>query len=564
MVAALCAYTYEVNDGEVTITGTQEPASGHIAIPATIDGYPVTAIGRYAFDMERDLLSVSIPDGVKTLQEGAFAECTSLRSVSIPDSVTTICNEVFYHCDNLTTVTIPSSVTELAAGAFYYCISLQSILVDENNPNYSSDAYGVLFNKEKTKLLCAPSNFVWTDGSYTIPDSVHTIQSGAFAFCTNLGSVQIPSSVTTIGSSAFSWCDNLTSIVIPNSITKIEDYTFEKCSRLESVEIPNTVTEIGMDAFSECTSLTDITIPDSVTTIQNWAFSFCHGLTTVKIPASVTYIGEDAFRYARGLTAIRVDADNPNYSSDSSGVLYNKEKTKVIMVPTLLGGDYRISTGVTAIANKMFADCPNLLSVVVPDTVTTVGESAFAGCTGLISVVIGKYVEKSHATRGTTNVSTQIQASAFEGCSNLETITIGNNVTSIGESAFSNCNNLTQVTYCGTEEQWNAVTISDGNAALLEAELQYHDFEDGICTVCGEEDAHKHEWAEGVCTVCGQSLAEAMDLNGDGKVTAFDAQILAEANAGCRELTEKQKELIGELTAADIVDYVLGRPITEE
>jgi hypothetical protein len=212
----------------------------------------------------------------------------------------------------------------------------------------------------------------------------------------------------------------------------------------------------------------------------------------------------------------------------------------------------------------MFADCPNLLSVVVPDTVTTVGESAFAGCTGLLSAIIGKYVEKPRATRSATNVSTQIQASAFADCTNLETVIIGNNVTSIGESAFAGCTSLTKVIYCGTEEQWNAIAISGGNDALLNAELQFHDFVDGVCKVCGAEGAHTHTWENGACSICGQSMAEVADLNGDGKVTAFDAQMLAEAQAGQRELSDAQWEAIGELTVADVMDYILGRISTEE
>jgi hypothetical protein len=87
--------------------------------------------------------------------------------------------------------------------------------------------------------------------SITIPNSITTIGSSAFADCTELISITIPNSVTTIESSAFIGCYNLTSIVIPNSVTHIGRYTFYNCTNLRSVYIPKSVTHIGENAFSQ-------------------------------------------------------------------------------------------------------------------------------------------------------------------------------------------------------------------------------------------------------------------------------------------------------------------------
>ena len=110
------------------------------------------------------------------------------------------------------------------------------------------------------------------------------------------------------------------------------------------------VTSIGSFAFYNCTSLSSITIPDSVTSIGNYAFSNC-----------------------TSLTSIWVDANNPAYSSDSSGVLINKDKTSLIHVPRALIGAYKIPDSVTSIGNYAFRGCTSLTSITIPDSVTSIG-----------------------------------------------------------------------------------------------------------------------------------------------------------------------------------------------
>ncbi|MEC8063676.1 MAG: leucine-rich repeat domain-containing protein, partial [Pseudomonadota bacterium] len=100
--------------------------------------------------------------------------------------------------------------------------------------------------------------------SITIPNSVTSIELGAFSRCTSLKSITIPDSVTTIGFRAFHGCSNLTSITIPNSVTNIEQGTFCGCSSLTFIKVPNGVTEIGLSAFENCSSLNHIIIPDSL------------------------------------------------------------------------------------------------------------------------------------------------------------------------------------------------------------------------------------------------------------------------------------------------------------
>ena len=125
---------------------------------------------------------------------------------------------------------------------------------------------------------------------------------------------------------------NLTSVTIPNSITVIGEYAFYGCLKLSSVNIPNSVTEIGNDAFDSCWELASMTIPNSVTKIGDRAFSSCGELTSITIPSSVTKIGKMAFGSCNKLTGITVVDDNTNYSSEG-GILFNKDKTKIMQYP---------------------------------------------------------------------------------------------------------------------------------------------------------------------------------------------------------------------------------------
>ena len=331
----------------VTTIG-DEAFSGCTALESITLSNGVTTIGDRAFGWCTALESVTIPNSVTTIGNYAFSDCHALASVTIPNNVTTIGDYAFYYCYALESVTIPNSVTTIGDGAFAGCIALESIIVESGNPNYSSTD-GILFNQDKTVLVCYPAGKKWN--SYVIPNSVTTIGYGAFAGCTTLASVTIPNSVTTIGDEAFVYCTALKSITIPNSVTTIGDGAFSGCTALASITFstPSSVTTIGNDAFFLC-ALKSITIPNSVTTIGKHAFNSCYALESVTIPNSVTTIGDGAFNCCFALESITI----PN--------------------------------GVTTIGDGAFAYCTALESVTIPNSVTTIGNGAFWSCTALASI----------------------------------------------------------------------------------------------------------------------------------------------------------------------------------
>ena len=262
----------------------------------------------------------------------AFANCDNLKSVTIPDSVTTIADMAFSGCINLTSATIPASVKSIGDLVFDRCKNLKGVSTGKENTEAATEN-GILFNGDKTVLIRFPPQ---REGHYTIPDSVTTIAGSAFADCTKLTSVTLPDSVTTI----------------------------------------------GRQAFRRCSSLKSITFPKGIISIGSYSFLGCALLTSVTIPASVTSIGNAAFRDCENLTNIVVDEGNKTYSS-VDGVLFDKNKTKVLQCPTRKSGHFTIPDSVTTIAMWSFGGCGHLESLTIGKGVNRIGTWAFNNCSSL-------------------------------------------------------------------------------------------------------------------------------------------------------------------------------------
>ena len=248
-----------------------------------------------------------IEDGVTSIGDEAFSYCKELKTVVINESsnLNSIGRSSFQSCYKLTTFTIPKSVNSIGNYALAYCSSLKEIIVDPENNNYSSDTDGILYNKEKTKLIQYPLGNERTE--YTISNSVTIIGSISFSF-SKLITINIPKSVKTIEGEAFENCSKLTTLTFEykSEITSIGDYAFFVCESLKSVNIPKSVETIGNYAFSQCTSLTSVTFSDnpSLNSIKDYAFKNCQSLTSISIPKSVTSIGSYSFEECSNLACV--------------------------------------------------------------------------------------------------------------------------------------------------------------------------------------------------------------------------------------------------------------------
>ena len=217
-----------------------------------------------------------------------------------------------------------------------------------------------------------------------------------------------------------------------------------------------TVTTIGSDAFCDCPSLTSVTMGTNITSIGDYAFFECINLTSVTIGTNVTSIGGGAFNYCSSLTAITVAENNPAYSS-LTGVLFDKSQTTLLVYPAGLVGSYTIPNSVTSIGDYYaFFFCTKLTSVTIGTNVTSIGDQAFYYCSGLTNLTIG------------TNV-TSIGVQAFCGCTSLTSVTIPNSVTSLGDEAFWNCTSLTAITVAANNPAYSSLAgvLFDKNQTTL-------------------------------------------------------------------------------------------------
>ena len=361
-----------------------------------------------------DVRTVSFPDGLTSIGDYSFQDCTSLESVTIPDNVEGIGIYAFSGCTSLTTVTIPVN-TYVSNRAFAGCSSMEAIIVDDSNPDFTS-LDGVLFDKGMNTLIQYPAGK--NDSHYSIPDSVTTIDQLAFSGCLHLTSVTIPESVQVIQWGAFSDCISLESVIIPEGVNTIPLSTFNGCTSLESVVIPSTVTSIGYTAFYNCTSLSTIDLPDGLLSIGSMAFQGCTSLTSIRIPDTVTtlesqifyhcdsleyiYIGNSVTTDIVGrsllfdcpsLNTIEVGDSNSLYSS-SDGVLFSKDMRALLIYPEgKMDRSYVIPNTVETLGYCSFENNDHLISVVMPGSVRTIGMCAFADCSYLCTVTLGNNLE---------------------------------------------------------------------------------------------------------------------------------------------------------------------------
>lgn len=272
---------YKIGKEKITSIG-QELCSGFLATEIIIPN-GIETIESAVFVGCKELVNISLPLTLKTIGNCAFGGCLKLENISLPLSLTTIGGGVFDTCESLTEIFIPENVTHIelpnehfGTGSYsenqgmLWGVNGNIIKVSENNKVYSSDEYGVLFNKDKTELLQYPS---LRTGSYTIPDSVIKIREYAFCF-SQINEVISNENLEIIGLEAFGWTHNLNKFEFKGGLKEIESYAFQ------------------------CARLTEINMKEGIERIGEYAFQYSDNLDgkNVIVPNSVKYIGKDAFR----------------------------------------------------------------------------------------------------------------------------------------------------------------------------------------------------------------------------------------------------------------------------
>ena len=211
--------------------------------------------------------------------------------------------------------------------------------------------------------------------------------------------------VLALGNGALDCCPGLTAVRFPPGIKRIGSYALANCRDLVSASLPDSVVEIGDGAF-------------------NWT-----GLTHVRIPAGVAHVDHWTFSDVPNLEAFEVDENNPRYSA-MGGVLYNKDRSRVIRCPQVLTAIEWAPT-VREIAEESFANC-SFTNICLPSGLCRLGDSAFIGCSELTSIEIPEGIE-------------ELPSCIFMHCSGLRSVRLPDTLEAIDSYAFSDCENLTKI-----------------------------------------------------------------------------------------------------------------------
>lgn len=249
----------------------------------------VTSIGNYAFEDCSALKMLDIPQSVTEIGSKAFRGCSALTSLALPETVNRIGNTAFQGCSNLETINIPSGVKLIDWDTFRGCEKLKDVTIPAGVTLIGNSAF---------KACKAFKNI-------KIPEGVTKIGTNAFEDCTQLETVGIPSAATNIRNFAFRNCPQLKSFVFPSGTTQIQPGVLSGCKNLESVTIPEGVTKIWGGAFDGCSQkLNSVQLPSTLKTIGDLAFHDCDQLSEITIPKSVELIEQSAFESSTELKSV--------------------------------------------------------------------------------------------------------------------------------------------------------------------------------------------------------------------------------------------------------------------
>ena len=413
-------------------TGTITSYNGYatyLAIPETISGAPVKAIGPEAFARHAYLAFLELPEGLESIGDSAFYNCETLGRVRFPSTLKTIGNNAFYNAYKSSVLEL-TSVESIGDYAFY---------------------------------------FAGLKGSLELPEGLKSIGENAFESCTNMGAnLYLPSTLESIGSNAFKGDYNIQYIVLESpTAPMLGENVFAGCDYLYDIDLNAHGTRQEMQQWQAYVDA--LGLPCRVWRAQDptaqspekGAYQYENRVLTeytgtkTRIHPHLTVSKEPVVGLGDGVFK---DSQTIEYFS----VAHNDEFT-TIGAESFMNSSLRevdLFDSVTTIGARAFANCAQLETLTLPDSLTTIGEGALDGLTGLKKLVIkcdpalipaGAFANMPNLSEVTVE-SGAIPAHMFEG-SGVTALTLGAGVTEIGEKAFAgtalNAAELTNVTAIG-------------------------------------------------------------------------------------------------------------------
>ncbi len=433
----------------------------------------VNKIGEYAFDVNKNMITVKLTPSIRTISARAFSRCTSLKYIEFPEGLQTIGYGAFMETA-IPIINIPSTVTTIGVNAFQSCKAKQVVI-----GNGTTDIGAYAFKGASSLEECI------------IGDKVSAINNETFCGCTKLKKLKIGSSVTTIADAAFANCTSLESISIPASVTSIGTTAKWSSSDMDGSYLP----------FYGCTALKSIVFEDGTANlILSWHNYNSTGVSRYNrglfysCPLEEVYIGRN-IKYKQAYYSGSSYSFESYPQSYGYSAFYNQSNlTKVT-----------VGEQVTSLPNYLFYGCKNLDKIIsMASSVPTAGTSTFIGSTNPNTVVNAtayvpygrkssyssannwkdlKYIKEwfyddncsyipltastaevqAHPTNRPESIQipatvywsegsfsvTAVADKGFENNTNLTTITLPESIKTVGDKAFYGCSKLSAVTFNG-------------------------------------------------------------------------------------------------------------------
>lgn len=388
------------------------------------------------FEYKDEIKSVTIEKGVTTVSPAAFEYCTNLERVKLPSTLITVEAVAFLGCENLESIDLPDGVKKVGVAAFAACTELKSVSIGKNvedlsldtvgelrsflscdkiesftvdsENKYFSSVNGVLFNKDKTKLIQYPAGK--KDEEYTVPESVVEVGDESFKNAVYLKNINMPEGIEKIGTNVFENCG------IENN---------EECWDNGILYVDNVLVRINKDEIKNGI----VEVKDGTVAVAD---VFDDSIITKKlvIPKSVKSIGTFMLLLSEDIS---IDSQNM-YFTEENEVVYNKNRTSLIA--------YSIFK-----TEKHFD---------MPDSVESIEPFAF----------YGSNIESVELSANIKNIGMQAFATEY-----LRTIKIGDKLEKIDKYAFYSFG-LERIVYEGSEKDWELIEVGEGNDILYECTLE--------------------------------------------------------------------------------------------
>ena len=292
---------FEMED-EGTLTSYSGDAA-EVAIPAEVDGKPVRALGETLFYQHKEITSLTVPEGVISIDMGAISGTEGLQEVTLPESLCEIQSGNFYDADAMEKITLPANLMFLGARCFSYCDVLQEVVFTGPVPVIGQDCFqnlpdGAVIRVpeglEEAYRAALPEGLKVESGGMEAGEPLIAVpEDGEFDFEADTGVL-------------YGYTGSAPRIIIPETIggakvTAVGERAFRYSEYLAEIRLPEGVTEIGNQAFRGAKRLARLVSPESLTVIGEGAFMYAWAPETFDWPARLETIGKDAF-YGSGLT----------------------------------------------------------------------------------------------------------------------------------------------------------------------------------------------------------------------------------------------------------------------